>query len=201
MAAEALRATYGLGPHDALIVVDVQNDFCPGGALAVPDGDQVVAPLNRWIEAVLRGGGKVCYTHDWHPADHCSFRQNGGPWPPHCVQGTFGAAFHPALRVHGPVFRKGFLPDREAYSGFEGHLDGDPGKPALGSWLKNQGVERVFVGGLATDYCVQATVLDACKEGFTVLVLTDAVRAVNVQPTDGTAALAAMQAAGARLVP
>ncbi|PZN06327.1 MAG: nicotinamidase [Bacillota bacterium] len=190
-------------PEGALVVVDVQNDFCPGGALAVPQGDRVVPVLNRWIDAFRRAGRVVVYTQDWHPQDHVSFRQRGGPWPPHCIQGTRGAAFHPDLLVQGTVFRKGFDADREAYSGFDGALArGETGvepEVDLAGWLRQQGVRRLYVGGLATDYCVRATVLDGLREGFQVTVLVPAVRAVDVSPGDGRRALEEMQARGAVL--
>ena len=190
-------------PAAALVVVDVQNDFCPGGALAVPEGDRVVPVLNRWVDAFHRAGRVVVYTQDWHPENHVSFRARGGPWPVHCVQGTHGAAFHPDLAVRGVVFRKGFDPDREAYSGFDGALaegerDVRP-ETGLAAWLREQGVRRLYVGGLATDYCVRATVLDALREGFQVTVLVPAVRAVDVTPGDGRRALEEMQARGAVL--
>lgn len=187
----------------ALVVVDVQRDFCPGGALAVPQGDEVVPVLNRWVEAFAQRGRPVVYTQDWHPENHVSFRQRGGPWPPHCVQGTEGAAFHPQLVLRGTVFRKGFDPDQEAYSGFDGALaEGDRGVRAgtsLADWLRQHGVRQLYVGGLATDYCVRATVLDGLNEGFQVTVLVPAVRAVDVRPGDGRRALAEMQARGAIL--
>ncbi|REJ37606.1 MAG: bifunctional nicotinamidase/pyrazinamidase [Bacillota bacterium] len=189
-----------LQPGDALIIVDVQNDFCPGGALAVPQGDQVVPVLNRWIEEFHRRGLPVVYTQDWHPQGHCSFRDQGGPWPVHCVQDTPGAAFHPDLLVKGEIFRKAYLPEPDAYSGMEarrvqdGRLQEDQPLPR---WLREQGVRRVLVGGLATDYCVRATVLDALREGFQVVVLRDGVRAVDVQPGDGERALREMAEAGA----
>ena len=188
---------------DALIVVDVQNDFCPGGALAVPDGDRVVPVLNRWITAFREQGLPVAYTQDWHPADHCSFRERGGPWPVHCVQDTPGADFHPDLRVDGEIFRKAFSPDRDAYSGMQGYrFDGhrileDVSLPA---WLKERGVRRVFVGGLATDYCVRATVLDALQEGFEAVLIRDGSRPVDVQPGDGERAVSEMMRAGANVI-
>ncbi len=174
---------------DALIMVDVQNDFCPGGSLAVPRGDEVVEPLNR----AARKFRHVVATQDWHPPGHASFQESGGPWPPHCVQGTRGAELHPGLD-RGPIeklVRKGDDPAKDAYSGFDG--------TDLAEWLRSQGVKRVFVGGLATDYCVRATALDARKEGFEVVVLTDAVRAVDVNPGDGEKALEEMREAGAIL--
>lgn len=190
----------------ALIVVDVQNDFCPGGALAVADGDAVVPVLNRWIDAFRRAGRPVVYTQDWHPADHLSFKEQGGIWPVHCVQGSPGAEFHPQLKVDGYVFRKAFRPDKEGYSGFEGRLaqpedgQGAPTGPDLASWLKARGVRKVYVGGLATDYCVRATVLDALANGFEAALIRDGARAVNVQSGDEEKAVAEMQAAGAEIV-
>ncbi|MFO7275307.1 MAG: nicotinamidase [Bacillota bacterium] len=198
-AAEAAR-----DPEAALVIVDVQNDFCPGGALAVPRGDEVVPVLNGWVEAFTAAGRPVVYTQDWHPEGHISFRERGGPWPVHCVQGTRGADFHPGLAVRGTVFRKGFDRDREAYSGFDGALARgergvDPGT-GLAGWLRERGVRRLYVGGLATDYCVRATVLDGLAAGFEVSVLIPAVRAVDVEPGDGDRALREMQEKGARLV-
>lgn len=183
-----------VGPGDALIVVDVQRDFLPGGALGVPSGDLVIEPLNRAIAAFLRAGLPVFFSRDWHPADHCSFRAQGGPWPPHCVAGTRGATFAAALAVprDAAVVSKADNPQRDAYSAFE---DTD-----LTAQLEASGVRRVFVGGLATDYCVKATVLDARRLGFDVEVLEDAVRAVDVQPGDGERALAEMRREGADLI-
>jgi len=179
---------------DALIVIDVQNDFLPGGMLAVPEGDQVIAPLNRCMAVFQARGLPVYATRDWHPADHCSFRSQGGPWPAHCVQGTTGAAFSPALEVPASarMISKAMNPARENYSDFEGtELDGQ---------LRAFGVTRVFVGGLATDYCVLNTVRDGLKLGYQVYLLVDAIRAVNVNPDDGDKAIAEMVALGAQLV-
>ncbi len=180
-----------IGEGDALIVVDVQNDFLPGGALGVADGDAVVGVLNRYIERFAALGLPVVATRDWHPSDHCSFAAQGGPWPPHCIADTAGAAFAPGLRLPPAVHlvAKATLPEREAYSGFDA--------TQLDRWLKGRGVERLFVGGLTTDYCVRRTVLDGLTLGFQVVLLLDAVRAVNVQPTDGEAAIAEMRNHGA----
>jgi len=197
------QAPVDIRPGDALIVVDVQNDFCPGGALAVPDGDQVVPVLNRWIRRFQEAGLPVVYTQDWHPPDHISFAERGGPWPPHCVQNTPGAQFHPDLVVEGAVFQKGFESDKEAYSGFAGYLkNGETaaGRKGLAEWLKEQGVRRVFVGGLATDYCVRATTLDALAAGFAAMVIAAGSRPVDVQPGDGDRALAEMEGAGAQIL-
>jgi nicotinamidase/pyrazinamidase len=176
---------------DALVVVDVQADFLPGGALAIHDGEGVIAPLNRCIERFAARGLPVVATRDWHPANHCSFTAQGGSWPPHCVAGTSGAAFPAALHLPPAalIVSKGTAADREAYSGFAGS--------ALESQLRAAGVGRLFVGGLATDYCVLNTVLDARALGFDVVVLDDAVAAVEAKPGDGERALERMRAAGA----
>jgi len=177
-------------PSDALIIVDVQNDFCPGGALPVPKGDEVVDPINSMISLF----SFVVATQDWHPHNHISFREMGGPWPPHCVAGTWGAELHPRLKAEeiSEFVKKGDKPDKEAYSGFDG--------TNLADILRSKGVERVFVCGLATDYCVKATVLDAIRNGFKTYVIVDAVRAVDVNPGDGERALEEMRMAGAILL-
>ena len=181
-----------------LVVVDVQNDFCPGGSLAVPEGHRVVPAINEWVAAFRARGRPVVYTRDWHPVHHVSFVERGGPWPPHCVQGTPGAAFHPALRVDGPQFLKGTDPDRDAYSGFQG-IDPESGLP-LAAALRRAGVRTLLVVGLATDYCVKATALDGVDAGFSVAVDENAVRAVNVAPDDGAEALSEMVKAGVRII-
>src|SRR5436190_14013442 len=177
----------------ALIVVDVQNDFCPGGSLAVPQGDEVVAPLNRLIEEFLENGEPVFKTRDWHPPVTHHFAAYGGTWPVHCIQNTKGAEFHPDLvdNKHIRIVSKG-LGDEDSYSGFDG--------TDLALQLRRLGVEEVWIGGLATDYCVKNTVLDALKEGFTVKAIEDAMRPVELQPGDGERALAEMRAAGAEIV-
>jgi len=177
----------------ALLVVDVQRDFCPGGTLAVRDGDEVVPGLNRVIEAFERRKLPILFTRDWHPADHVSFRSRGGIWPPHCVQGTPGAEFHPGLRipVAAVIISKGISRDGEAYSGFQG--------TDLEERLKSLGVDAIFLGGLTTDYCVRESTLDALKAGFSVTVLADCTRAVDMRPGDGARALADMRRAGARI--
>jgi nicotinamidase/pyrazinamidase len=179
-------------PGDALIAVHVQNDFVPGGRLPVSEGDAVIPVMNRWIARFHALGLPIVATRDWHPANHCSFVEQGGPWPPHCVAGSPGAAFHPqlVLPADAVVVSQATDPAHEAYSGFQG--------TDLGERLRAMGVTRLFIGGLATDYCVRETVLDARKEGFDVVLLEDAVRAVEVQRGDGARALEAMRAAGAR---
>jgi nicotinamidase/pyrazinamidase len=185
-------------PRSALLIVDVQNDFCPGGALAVPQGDQVVPVLNRVIETLRSAGVPVYASRDWHPAETKHFQSGGGPWPPHCVAGTAGAGFHPELKLPPDtiVISKGTDPASDGYSPFEGRTD--EGRSLLDD-LRHRGVTHLYVGGLATDYCVRAAVLDARKLGLEVTVLTDAVRGVDVQPGDSARALEEMARAGARL--
>jgi len=178
----------------ALIVVDVQNDFCPGGSLAVTRGDEVVAPLNKLIKEFLDRGEPVFKTRDWHPAKTKHFKAYGGVWPVHCIQGTHGAEFHPDL-IDDPritIISNGIDDSADGYSGFDG--------TQLAQLLRAQGVEEVWIGGLATDYCVKHTVLDALQEGFRVKALADAMRAVNVNPADGARAIEEMREAGAEIV-
>lgn len=182
--------------RDALVIVDVQNDFCPGGSLAVADGDQIVPVLNQYIERFSALEAPVFASRDWHPRVTKHFKEHGGMWPPHCVQGTQGADFHPDLRLSPEVtiVSKGTDPNEDAYSCFQAQdAEGMDFAVALGS----QGVQRLFVGGLATDYCVMATTLDALREGFEVVLLEDAIRAVDVNPGDGAKALEEMKAGGA----
>jgi nicotinamidase/pyrazinamidase len=190
---EALTmAGQGFDTKSALVIVDVQRGFCPGGSLPVPRGDEVVPVLNAYIELAQKAGATIVASRDWHPPDHISFRSRGGPWPQHCVRGTPDAEFHPGLRLPPEtiVISKAQDPDAEAYSAFEG--------TQLEAKLKERAVERLFVGGLATDYCVKNTVLDALRLGFEVYLLTDAIRAVDVQPGDGERAIQQMLAAGAK---
>jgi nicotinamidase/pyrazinamidase len=175
---------------DALIVVDVQNDFCPGGALAVPEGDAVVEPINRLIDRYP----VVVATRDWHPPDHHSFREQGGPWPPHCVQGTAGAELHPDLNAAriDAVVDAGYEPGLEGYSGFE--------ETDLDDELRQRDVDVVHVAGLALDYCVRATALDARKKGFEVVLHRGATRAINVTPGDDERAVQELREAGVQVV-
>jgi nicotinamidase/pyrazinamidase len=181
-------------PGDGLLIVDVQRDFLPGGSLAVPLGDAVIPVLNRYLALWRERGLPVFATRDWHPPAHCSFREQGGPWPPHCVAGSHGAEFPSALDLPptAVVISKGDAPDRDSYSGFQ--------ETALHERLRAAGVRRVFVGGLATDYCVLATVRDAAALGYAVRVLTDAVKAVDVHPGDGQRAQDEMARLGAEWV-
>lgn len=179
----------------ALLIVDVQNDFCVGGALAVPDGDAVVAPLNAVAAAAAQHGVRVYASRDWHPAETTHFKERGGVWPVHCVAGSAGAAFHPRLVLPPStvIIDKGDTSGADGYSAFEGHaadgrtLEGD---------LASHGITHLLVGGLATDYCVKASALDARKAGLRVTLLEDAVRGVDVQRGDAERALDAMRAAG-----
>jgi nicotinamidase/pyrazinamidase len=180
-------------PRQALIVVDVQNDFCPGGALAVRHGDDVIEPLNKLIDEFLERGAPVYKSRDWHSPTTKHFAAYGGTWPVHCVQNTRGAEFHPSLRDDPriTVISKG-LGDTDCYSAFD--------ETDLAAQLQKQNVEEVVVGGLATDYCVKNTVLDALKHGFKVKAVENAMRAVDLQPGDGARAIDEMRAAGAEIV-
>jgi len=173
----------------ALLIIDFQNDFTSGGALEVPGGDDVAGPIVR----LSRAFGFVAATRDWHPPDHASFETEGGPWPVHCVQGTHGAELHPAMAEIevDAIVDVGRAREDEGYSGFE--------NSELARILRDAGVNEVYVCGLATDYCVRASAIDACGEGFEVTVVADAIRAVEVEPGDGERALADMRAAGARI--
>ncbi|MEJ2653589.1 MAG: isochorismatase family protein [Gammaproteobacteria bacterium] len=187
----ARTAAIELQDGDALIIVDVQNDFLPGGALAVPHGDEVVPALNRYIDLFLTKGMPIIATRDWHPVNHCSFQAQGGPWPPHCIANTPGATFAAGLKLPAEaiIISKAVALEKDAYSGFEG--------TELEAVLRSYGVRRLFIGGLATDYCVLNTVTDALENRYQVYVLSDAIRAVNVNPDDGPKAEQAMIDKGA----
>jgi nicotinamidase/pyrazinamidase len=175
---------------DALLIIDFQNDFTPGGALAVEGGDEIGEPIRKLAPRF----DIVAATRDWHPPDHSSFETEGGPWPVHCVAGTHGAELHPAIAAVEIAFivDVGRERDDEGYSGFE--------KSDLARRLRERGVDRLAVCGLATDYCVRASAIDACREGFEVTVIEDAVRPVEVEPGDGGRALEEMREAGATIV-
>ena len=181
---------------DALVIVDVQNDFCPGGALAVAGGDEVIPRLNGYIEKFTNAGLPVFATRDWHPEKTIHFKAYGGQWPPHCIQGTTGAEFCSDLRLPASavIVTTGAAPDEDGYSGFDGRGAGG----TLEEMLRKAGVERIFVGGLATAYCVKHTVLDGLKRGFQVVWLEDASRGVDVEPGDSARAAAEMIAGGAK---
>lgn len=183
-----------LNHGDALIIVDVQRDLLSGGSLAVHGGDEVIAPLNRYQAMFVPRNLPIFLSGDCHPADHCSFKAQGGPWPPHCVANTRGAAFAEQLTMpdSAVVVRKGQRADDEAYSAFDG--------TDLADRLRNSNIFRVFIGGLATDYCVLQTTRDAISLGFDAFLLGDAIRTVNVQPDDGEKAEAEMIRLGAKTV-
>jgi nicotinamidase/pyrazinamidase len=187
-----------LGPEDlilkkgdALLIVDVQNDFLPGGSLAVHGGDNIIAPFNRYVEAAQDNGLPIFATRDWHPPNHSSFKEQGGPWPPHCIVDSKGAEFSSELSLppSAVVISKGIEVEKDAYSGFEG--------TDLDERLRSAGINRLLIGGLATDYCVLNTVKDAIKQSYGVLLLQDAIAAVNVQPEDGEKAIKEMTSLGA----
>lgn len=180
-----------LQPGDALIIVDVQKDFCPGGALPIEEGDKVVPILNRWIKVAITKEVPIYVSRDWHPLQHPSFKQHGGLWPPHCLQDSDGARFHPDLQIPESAIKvtKGVRFDQDQNSAFD--------QTGLANQLRNDDVQRLFVGGLAEDVCVLATVLDGCKEGFEVVLISDATRPVTIPA--GKEARKKMRAAGARL--
>ncbi len=178
----------------ALIAVDVQNDFCPEGALAVTNGDIVIEPINTLSQLFESEGMPVIFTRDWHPANHSSFKKYGGIWPVHCVAGTHGAELHPRLYFPSVAIlvSKATVPDKDAYSGFQ--------QTGLASWLHDMDVDHLVVTGLATDYCVKNTVFDAITLGFQVDVVVDAIMPVNLNPNDGEKAIAEMVERGAMML-
>jgi nicotinamidase/pyrazinamidase len=184
-------------PGAALLLVDVQNDFCPGGSLPVPEGDRVVPVLNRYIELFSRQRLSIFASRDWHPEKTGHFQPYGGPWPVHCVQGSAGAQFHPALRLppDAVIISKGTDPQRDDYSALQGVDGAGTSMPEL---LRRLGIERLFVGGLATDYCVRASVLEGLSLGLEVTFLEDGSRGVELKPGDCARAVAEMVAAGAK---
>ena len=184
-------------PHNALLLVDVQNDFCPGGALAVPEGDKVVPVLNQYIERFEKIGAAIYASRDWHPPVTKHFKEQGGPWPPHCLADSWGAVFHPELNLSENVqmITKGTDPTDDGYSAFEA---ADAQGRGLATSLKDQKVAKLYVGGLATEYCVRASVLDGLEQGLDVVVLLDAVRGIDVNDGDVARALDEMIRAGAR---
>ncbi len=175
----------------ALVIVDVQKDFLPSGALPVPEGDKVVEPLNKYIELFKIKSLPIFATRDWHPENHVSFKEYGGLWPPHCIMNTEGAEFADGLRLpeDSVIISKAYKVDRDAYSGFQ--------ETELDLELRRRGVKRLFIGGLATDYCVKATVLDALNLGYQVFLLLDGIRGVDVNPGDSDEAIKEMLRYGA----
>ncbi|MRR55382.1 MAG: bifunctional nicotinamidase/pyrazinamidase [Deltaproteobacteria bacterium] len=180
----------------ALLIEDVQNDFCSGGALAVPGGDEVVPVLNRYIELFLEKGLPIFASRDWHPEESSHFSSHGGIWPVHCVQGSEGARFHPALKLPDTVviISKGTDPAEDGFSSFEGVCEKGL---SFSASLAGGGVNHIYIGGLATDYCVKYTVLEALKSGYSVTLLIDAVRGVDLKPGDAESAIREMVLAGA----
>ncbi|MGA3020925.1 MAG: nicotinamidase [Candidatus Micrarchaeales archaeon] len=183
-----------MSKNSALIVVDFQNDFCPGGALGVKDGDTIVSGINKLVEKFSNNGLLVVFTRDWHPANHCSFAAYGGIWPAHCVSGTKGAEFHPKLMIpkDSMIISKGTDPDKEAYSGFEG--------TELSRILKEKEIKQVFVCGLATDYCVKNTAADAIKLSFTTYLLLDCIKGVDIREGDSAEALKYLEGLGSKSI-
>ena len=180
-----------LDERSALVIVDIQLDFCAGGAIPVPNGDSVVPVLNKYLKLFLSAGALIVATRDWHPANHSSFKSNGGVWPAHCVMNTKGARFHPDLSLPRDIIvvSKGEFPDDSSYSNFE--------RTSLLSNLRDRKTENVYIGGLATDYCVRATVIDSVKLGFTTYLLSDASRGVDVNHGDSMRAISEMVKLGA----
>lgn len=180
-----------IAQHDALLAVDVQRDFEPGGALAVPNGDEIVAPLAACIEEFERRKLPIVASRDWHPRDHCSFEAQGGPWPPHCIAETEGAEVDPGLKLpdSARIIDKATTTAKDAYSAFEG--------TQLHAYLQGKGVTRLIIGGLATEYCVLNTARDALANGYEVVLLEDAIRAID--PADGDIAICELQDGGAKV--
>jgi nicotinamidase/pyrazinamidase len=186
------------GGRWALLVVDVQRDFCPGGALPVPAGDRILPAINRYVAQARELGMPIYASRDWHPAVTRHFKPYGGEWPPHCVQGTDGAAFHRDLDLprQAIVVSKGEDPDRPGYSAFEGST---PSGQSFGTELRSRNIDGLYVAGLATDYCVRQTTLDALRAGLRTIVLTDAIAGIDARPGDVDRALVEMSGAGAGL--
>jgi nicotinamidase-related amidase len=187
-----LQETFDLSENDALIITDIQKDFCEKGALPVPAAEEIIPVINDYIKIFNKTKAKIFATRDWHPANHISFKQRGGSWPPHCVQDTEGAKFHPDLKlpITATILSKAIDPDKEAYSSFEG--------TTLEQQLKKQNVQRIFVGGLTAEYCVKTTILDAISLGFKAILLQDATRGLEQQVGDTEKALAEMTKNGAQ---
>jgi nicotinamidase/pyrazinamidase len=186
------------GPSTVLVIVDVQNDFAdPKGALYVPGGEEVVPLVNELVTAARRASALVVYTQDWHPPITPHFRKDDGIWPAHCVRDTWGAELHPALAVEGPVVQKG-VGGEEGYSAFSlrDPVTGETRSTELESLLRGRNIQKVVIAGLATDWCVKESALDARRLGFATTVLAKATRPVNLEPGDGQRALEAMRAAG-----
>jgi len=183
----------------ALLIVDVQNDFCPGGALGIKGGDKIIPAINKYIKIFVSQEFPVFASRDWHPRKTLHFKEFGGAWPVHCIKNTKGAAFHPKLRLpkEAILLYKGMDPRKESYSAFQ--AQDSRGRP-LANLLKTFGIEELYIGGLATDYCVKFTVLDAMRRGFKVKILLDAIRGVNLKPNDSQDAIRKMLKIGAKKI-
>lgn len=183
----------------ALLIIDMQNDFCPGGSLAVPEGDKVVPVLNRYIKIFKKLQFPIFASRDWHPKKTRHFKRYGGAWPKHCVQNTTGAGFHSKLKLPKEtiILSKGMDPEKDSYSAFQSV---DPNGTDFINLLKVSGIKQLYIGGLATDYCVKYTVLDALKSGFKVRLLVDAIKGVNLKPDDSQKAIVEMSRTGARKI-
>jgi nicotinamidase/pyrazinamidase len=194
MTRSLMMATLQLTAGDALLIVDVQNDFLTGGAVAVPFGDEIIPILNRYITCFTRLSLPVITTRDWHPPNHCSFKTQGGTWSPHCIVETHGAEFPARLKLpdYAMIISKARTLRRDAYSGFD--------NTNLAGKLRLRGIRRLFVGGRATELCVQNTVIDALALGFRVILLNDAIRAINTKPDDGKFAIKEMLRQGAAVI-
>ena len=187
-----MKQEISISQKDALIIADIQKDFLPGGTLPVLSGEEVIPVLNDYIRLFKTAKAKIFATRDWHPPNHISFKVFGGLWPPHCIQGTDGASFHPDLKLpeNVTIISKAVDPKHESYSGFDG--------TTLAEELKQNEVSRIFVGGLTTDYCVRYTVLDGLALRFEVILLSDAIRGINLKADDSEKAVSSMLAGGAK---
>ncbi len=183
----------------ALLVVDVQNDFCPGGALGVPEGDKIIPKINKYIKIFAKNKLPIFFTRDWHPVRTKHFKDLGGVWPVHCIQNSRGAQFHPKLKLpkEATLLYKGMDPQVDAYSAFQAEATNGARLPHL---LKVMGINELYIGGLATDYCVRFSTRDAIKQGFKVKILMDAIKGVNLRPGDSQEAIKEMVKAGGKLI-
>lgn len=183
----------------ALLVVDVQNDFCPGGALAVPEADKIIPVINRYIRAFSKAKLPIFFSRDWHPKKTIHFKKFGGVWPMHCIRDTKGARFHPKLKLPKPaiIMSKGMDPEKDSYSVFQAQ---DTNGMSLLTRLEILGIDQIYIAGLAADYCVKYSALDALKHGFKVKVLANAIKGVNLKPGDSQRSLKQMVRAGVRIV-
>ena len=183
----------------ALLIVDLQNDFCPGGALSVPEGDQIILAINKYIKIFQKKKAAILATRDWHPVRTKHFKDFGGIWPVHCIQNTLGAAFHPKLKLpkDAILLYKGMDPQKDAYSAFQAE---DTSGTSLPKLLKLYGVQELYIAGLATDYCVRFSARDALKQGFKVKILTDAIKGVDLKPKDSENAIKEIVKLGAKKI-